>query len=91
MNIGQLDTLSVQVIEFQGLLKEIMSWEMKLIEMRYLLIKSEDYSLEGVRLALASSERKWICAEDIHKFMKNFGYDITLGQTEALVESISKE
>lgn len=31
MDVGQLDTLSIQVIEFQGLLKEVMNWEMKLI------------------------------------------------------------
>ena len=54
MEIGQLNTLSVQVIEFQSLLKEVMRWEMKLIEIRYLLMKSDDYSLEGVRLAIAS-------------------------------------
>ena len=54
MDIGQLNTLSVQVIEFQSLLKEVMRWEMKLIEIRYLIMKSDDYSLEGVRLAIAS-------------------------------------
>ena len=54
MEIGQLNTLSVQVIEFQSLLKEVMRWEMKLIEIRYLIMKSDDYSLEGVRLAIAS-------------------------------------
>ena len=54
MEIGQLNTLSGQVIEFQSLLKEVMRWEMKLIEIRYLIMKSDDYSLEGVRLAIAS-------------------------------------
>ena len=54
MEIGQLNTLSGQVIEFQSLLKEVMRWEIKLIEIRYLLMKSDDYSLEGVRLAIAS-------------------------------------
>lgn len=40
MDVGQVDTLNVQVSEFQRLLKEVMNWEMKLIELRHLLIKS---------------------------------------------------
>jgi hypothetical protein len=58
---------------FQGLLKELMCREMKIIDLRRSIISSKDYSLEAVRFAL-SSDRQWICADDIHTFMRNFGF-----------------
>lgn len=58
---------------------------MKLIELRRALINSSDYSLRGVIMAIDSSRHDWVCAEDIFKFMKNYGFDVTLRQVEKLV------
>ena len=59
---------------------------MRLIELRRQLISSKDYSLHGVVLAIDNNRHNWACAEDILKFMKNFGFDLSLRQTEKLVE-----
>ena len=37
-------------------------------------------------LAIDNSRHNWVCAEDIYKFMKNFGFDLNLRQVEKLVE-----
>ena len=37
-------------------------------------------------LAIDNSRHNWVCAEDVYKFMKNFGFDLNLRQVEKLVE-----
>lgn len=87
---GESSTLGVQFGRFQSLLRELMSREMKLIDLRRRIIASKDYSLEAVRFALGC-DRQWICAEDIHIFMRNFGLEVSSRQAEALVEAINRD
>lgn len=54
---------------------------MKIIELRRELLSKKDYSLHGVVLAIDNSRHSWVCAEDLLKFLKNFGFDISLRQT----------
>lgn len=49
---------------------------MRLIELRRKLVGSKDYSVEGVRFALTSCDREWVCAGDIHSFMQNMGFEV---------------
>ena len=58
---------------------------MKIIELRRELLAARDYSLRGVVLAIDGSRHNFVCAEDIFKFMKNFGFDVSLRQVERLV------
>lgn len=63
--------------------------EMKIIELRRKLVGSEDYSSKGVLVAIDGNDHQWICAEDLFKFMKNYGFDVSLRQVEKLVEVIN--
>jgi hypothetical protein len=62
------------------MIMEIMTREMKLIELRRALIESMDYSPQGVILSIDNSRHDWVCVEDIFKFMKNYGFDTNLRQ-----------
>lgn len=57
-----------------------MRWEMKIIELRRKLVRSDDYSSKGVLVAIDGNDHQWVCAEDLFKFMKNYGYDVSLRQ-----------
>jgi Ca2+-binding EF-hand superfamily protein len=63
--------------------------EMKLIELRRSLIKSDDYSIQGMILSIDSNRHDWVCAEDIYKFMKNHGFDVDNRRVEKLVEVLN--
>ena len=65
---------------------EIIKREMKIIELRRQLLSQPDYSVHGSLLAIDNNRHDWVCAEDLEKFMKNFGYHITLKQVQKLVE-----
>lgn len=71
------------------LLLEIINKEMKIIELRHKLVHNPDYSIKGVLLAIDCNSHDWICSEDIFKFMKNYGFDVTLRMVEKLVEVIN--
>ena len=62
---------------------------MRIIELRRELVKSSDYSIRGVLLAIDSHKHDWICSDDLFQFLKNFGFDTTLRQVEKLVEIIN--
>ena len=59
---------------------------MKIIELRRQLLSNNDYSIQGVVLAIDNSRHNWLCSEDIFKFMKNYGFDLNLRQVDKLVE-----
>lgn len=66
-----------------------MNREMKIIEMRRELINSSDYSSRGALVAIDGYNHNYASAEDLLKFMKNFGFDVNLRQVEKLAEVIS--
>lgn len=78
-------------ILFQQLLGEIMRQEMKVIELRRLIMANSDYSLEGVRSSLTNSHRSWVSANDFLTFLSNYGYLVTARDTERIVEALSSQ
>lgn len=66
-----------------------MNREMKIIEMRRQLIGNADYSSRGALVAIDGYNHNYACAEDLLKFMKNYGFDVSLRQVEKLAEVIN--
>ena len=54
---GESVTVTVQFGLFQYLLKELMSKEMRLIDIRRKMMGLKDYSVEAVRFALTNCDR----------------------------------
>jgi hypothetical protein len=47
---------------------------MRVIELRRNLLSQPEYSAKGTLLAVDGNRHDWVCAEDLYKFLKNFGY-----------------
>lgn len=67
------------------MLLEIMNREMKIIELRRELVNSHDYSTRAALVAIDGNDHRWVCAEDLSKFLKNYGVDVALRQVEKLI------
>lgn len=57
--------------------------------MRRELLAGKDYSIQGVVLAIDNSRHDWVTGEDVFKFMKNYGVNVTLRQVEKLIEVLN--
>jgi hypothetical protein len=86
---SQHETIMQQFDIFRQMVVEIMNREMKIIEMRRELIGGADYSSRGALVAIDGYNHNYACAEDLLKFMKNFGFDVSLRQVEKLAEVIN--
>jgi hypothetical protein len=42
-----------------------------------------------VLLALDAHKHQWVCGEDLLVFLKNFGFEVNIGQVDKLVEVIN--
>ena len=47
---------------------------MRIIELRRNLLGQPEYSARGALLAIDGNRHDWVSAEDLFKFLKNFGY-----------------
>ena len=47
------------------MLENMISHELKIIEQRHLLLKSDNYSIKGVLNSLDSNNHEWVSARDI--------------------------
>jgi Ca2+-binding EF-hand superfamily protein len=71
------------------MLLEIMNREMRIIEFRRQLVRSEDYSSRGALVAIDGNDHRWVCSQDLFKFLKNYGMEVGLRQVEKLMEAIN--
>lgn len=40
-------------------------------------------------MAIDGNDHRWVCSEDLLKFLKNYGMDVGLRQVEKLMEAIN--
>lgn len=89
ISYAQHETILQQFEIFRRMLLEIMNREMKIIELRRQLVSSQDYSSRAALVAIDGNDHRWVCSEDLYKFLKNYGFDVGLRQVEKLMEAIN--
>ena len=62
---------------------------MIIIQLRRKLVENSDYTSKAAISAIDCNTHEWVCADDIYKFMKNYGFDVNLRQVEKLVEVLN--
>ena len=48
-------------------------------------MKQDDYSIKAVMNSLDNSNKGWINAEDLYKFLKNYDVDVSISQVKQLL------